>query len=137
MESAQVATTAEITVENQQKTKAEWLTKTQLKTLWDILLQEKEKQLGILEEGIACIQAQRLAFGTHSEGGSDCSAQEQRTREINIAQKMLKRINTALKHIRSGIYDGLCIKCNKPILFKRLKIVPATRKCCACKNGEY
>lgn len=50
-------------------------------------------------------------------------------------QVLLNRIDEALKKIQDGTY-GTCENCDKPISFKRLKVVPYAKLCIKCKEEE-
>ena len=50
-------------------------------------------------------------------------------------QAMLNRIDEALRKIEEGSY-GICENCEKPISFKRLKVVPSAKLCIKCKEDE-
>ena len=53
--------------------------------------------------------------------------------EVEVSNKTLFLIETALKKIARGLY-GVCEKCRLPIGLNRLKIVPETRYCLDCEK---
>ncbi|MBI4243778.1 MAG: TraR/DksA C4-type zinc finger protein [Planctomycetes bacterium] len=57
---------------------------------------------------------------------------------LNLAEEtanLLRDIDSCLQKIQEGVY-GLCENCTKPILKKRLKVVPYTRLCIDCQHAE-
>lgn len=53
--------------------------------------------------------------------------------KINDLQRRIKNIDLALKKITKGTY-GTCEKCNKPILVRRLELLPESRYCVECES---
>lgn len=53
--------------------------------------------------------------------------------QINDLKKRLGNIDSAIKKIAKNRY-GVCEKCNKPILQKRLELLPEARYCIDCET---
>lgn len=76
------------------------------------------------------------AYSTHlADLGSDSDEREKETRILERELINLKRVDRALKLIYSKKY-GICTYCGKIISTKRLKSVPYTDLCIACKRKE-
>ncbi|MEW6443567.1 MAG: TraR/DksA family transcriptional regulator [bacterium] len=78
---------------------------------------------------------------TEAEGGDVCDiASSDRERELRLRlnereRQKLKQIEDALERIEEGTF-GICDRCGEKIPFGRLKVMPSTTVCVACKTKE-
>ncbi len=70
-----------------------------------------------------------------SEFGTDTMNREQAFMFLARFEKYLQQIDAALERIENGTY-GICRVCGREISEARLKAVPTTTICVACKQKE-
>lgn len=118
--------------------------KTELKTYKLLLIEERKKVGGglthITENTLN--KSQRDASGDLSgysfhmaDMASDDAERDFSLGRATEEQKMLYRIDEALKRVEDGTY-GNCLQCNKPIAKKRLKALPYTELCIECQKSN-
>ncbi len=68
----------------------------------------------------------------------DCAqpiTEREREGVLNVARmRQLKELREAQRRMKLGVY-GICLNCEEPIGFKRLKAVPAALHCVSCADG--
>lgn len=112
------------------------MTQKELKAIKAQLLQDR----ALLLSGISRIQRVSAPPGD-LEGGDVCDiATSDRDRELRLRlsereRQKLKEIEEALERIEEGTF-GLCERCGEKIPFGRLKVMPSTTVCVACKTKE-
>lgn len=79
-----------------------------------------DAQLGELLEELVT-ELRRLAPGTTLGAGR---------RDVRT-QSRINLIHEALKRMRAGVY-GTCLRCEMPIAFDRLSVIPETKTCVRC-----
>ena len=118
------------------------LTKKELKFFKDFILKKREKLLKEIDylRETAMSSTIKEASGDHSsysfhmaDQGTDSMEREKAFLFVSREGHYLEHLNQALSRIESGEY-GICAKCEKPISIERLKAVPITTQCVACKT---
>lgn len=110
------------------------LKKTQLKVLWDLLHETKEKiELSLLESNPQnfCLDKNELSDPL-DEASINAETQKMlrfRNRDIFL----LKKIKKSIEKIKEGTY-GLCDECYYEISFERLRARPVAELCISCKE---
>lgn len=112
------------------------LTREDIERLKTILVNERKKHNQTIENAEAALKQSVESPYRISELGTDNQMREETSRSLSEANKMVRLINEALQRMEDCKYDGICIKCRRPIPKERLFAVPVTKKCCACKNGD-
>jgi hypothetical protein len=79
-----------------------------------------DAQLGELQDELLT-ELRRLTPGTQLGAG----------RHNILTQSRIKLILEALKRMRAGGY-GTCLRCQLPIAFDRLSVIPETKTCVRC-----
>ena len=111
--------------------------KSKFKIVTDKLIKEKEKILGQIE-----IFKKSDPFSdpdhTIDNASVDTDVREQEAHqrieaETNSLKKRLEDINQALLRVEKGLY-GVCKRCNKSILEKRLELIPEASYCVSCEE---
>jgi len=118
------------------------LTKKELKLFKNLILKKREellKEIGYLRES-AMSATIKEASGDHSsysfhmaDQGTDSMEREKAFLFVSREGHYLEHLNQALARIDSGKY-GICVKCGETISIARLKAVPITTQCVACKT---
>lgn len=94
-------------------------------------------EISTLEKSITTL-AELLNGEVQSDANDWFTSKESNpSKEINelALEKAKQRIvilNNVLLRVDTPAY-GICIKCNKPIPFERLKAVPSTTRCLSCR----
>lgn len=92
-----------------------------------------------VQDGVQYMQTQLEQINEEQRGWSDAAEMGQRKEiraaEIEIDQATVAAVNLALQRMADGRY-GICLDCDQPILFARLKAQPTAIRCAACQ-GEY
>jgi DnaK suppressor protein len=80
-------------------------------------------------------------FGTDGHGDfadrSTAANEEEISAQLKQTDvKLLRAIENALQRVEAGTY-GVCVDCDEEISQPRLKAVPWTKVCIACKEKQY
>jgi DnaK suppressor protein len=106
------------------------------------LNQYKKALLGKKAELEKSVRAGLLADGQtdgHGDFADRSSAANEQEINIHLKQtdaKLLRAIEDALQRVETGAF-GICIECEEEIAAPRLKAVPWTKVCIACKEKQY
>ena len=80
-----------------------------------------------------------LATDGHGDFADRSAAANEEEISIQLKQtdaKLLRAIEDALARVEGGSY-GVCVDCDEEISSARLKAVPWTKVCIACKEKQY
>lgn len=72
----------------------------------------------------------------HGDSADQASSDIEADLQIQLHQtngRLVRAINGALIRLKEGTF-GTCVTCNRPISKARLKVVPWTHECLACKE---
>lgn len=113
------------------------LTKTQIKTLREALLEERAE----LTDQVADLSAEAGVDRWRGDGSGDdpadrgtaSSERETAATLSDHARRLLDDIDEALRRIDDGTF-GVCASCGKNIGFDRLEAIPAAALCMDCKR---
>jgi DnaK suppressor protein len=116
--------------------------KTELKQYENRLLEERRKLLIELEYESGQISKTQLetsgdlsAYSNHmADQGTETQRREVTSQIMATHREALSEIDYALQKINQGKY-GICERCGKPIIKRRLKIFPQARTCVTCSTG--
>jgi DnaK suppressor protein len=75
----------------------------------------------------------------HGDFADRSAAANEQEISIQLKQtdaKLLRAIDDALQRVESGTF-GICVECEEEIPAARLKAVPWTKVCVACKEKQY
>ena len=107
------------------------------------LAQHKKALLGKkadLEKSVGRgIRAPGSGTDGHGDFADRSAAANEEEISIQLKQtdaKLLRAIDDALARVESGAY-GICVDCEEEISAARLKAVPWTKVCIACKEKQY
>ena len=102
----------------------------------DLIKEQINHEISILEKSINTLS--ELLNGEVQSDANDwfTSKESNPSKEINemALEKAKQRIvvlRNVLLRVDTPAY-GICIKCNKPIPFKRLKAIPSATRCLSC-----
>lgn len=98
-------------------------------------LQERDKLSSILHNAIDDDAVHSANDGFSADNASHNTESETTTLLLEREIRYLKQIDRALEAINAGEY-GICRMCGKTIDEARLKAVPTTFICIACKKKE-
>jgi DnaK suppressor protein len=102
----------------------------------NLLREQIKKELSTLEESVVTL-TELISSEVQSDANDWFSSKESNpSKEINelALEKARQRIvilNDVIRRIDTPGY-GICIKCNKPIPFERMKAIPSTTRCISC-----
>ncbi len=107
------------------------------------LNQYRKALLGKKAELEKSVRAGLLPDGQSTDGHGDfadrSSAANEQEINIHLKQtdaKLLRAIEDALQRVEASAF-GICIECEEEIAAARLKAVPWTKVCIACKEKQY
>lgn len=113
----------------------EELVEEQIEELEQDLRSLKEELLELLEQtrdGVKPVELDQEAVGRVSR--IDAIQQQKMLEAQRSRHKVrLKQVEAALRRVREDEY-GVCLRCEEPIGFRRLKVMPESAMCMACLN---
>ena len=101
----------------------------------DLLRRRTELVGQALDVGDADLKSERENLLDSGDAASQEVNQAFKIRLREREQKLLKKIDSALKHVEEGTF-GICEECGDAIEIKRLMARPVTTLCITCKNRQ-
>ena len=99
------------------------------------LVEKRDELRRQLDSEIDQVHAGDLATGDVVDAASDGSQNEMHSQLAAFESRELEQIERAIKLIRTGKY-GYCEVCDTPIPVARLKALPYTTVCIACRQKQ-
>ena len=111
------------------------MTTKQLKTLQQILIQQKES---LINKTDVFLDETRKGFQANGDEADLASCELNRTLSIRLNERerfLVQKIDRALEKIKEGSYGG-CSSCGEKLTFDRLKARPVATLCIDCKLAQ-
>jgi DnaK suppressor protein len=100
------------------------------------LLEKKAEIEKSIQNGLLPGSPGTDGHGDFADRSAAANEQEISIRLKQTDAKLLRAIDDALNRVEAGTF-GICIDCEEEIPYARLKAVPWTKVCVACKEKQY